>query len=484
MIPRVLSIAGTDPTGGAGIHADLKSIAAHGGYGMAVVTSLVAQNTHGVRSVHTPPPAFLAEQLDAVSDDVKIDAVKIGMLGDAATIGVVRTWLERVRPPRVVLDPVMVATSGDRLLATAAEDALRELLPLADVVTPNAPELGVLVGQPAARDADGLLDQARQLATSAGVHVVAKGGHIEGPLVVDALVGGDGVIARFESARIDTSATHGTGCSLSAAIATLAARDGDWALAVGRARDWLATAIAEGARLRVGRGNGPVHHLVEIERVLPGAGPVTSSWWRDTAALRERIDALPFVRALAAGTLAADEFRWYLAQDAVYLDAYAAHLARAAELALRASDAAFWRAGSIAAREEAARLHLRWTDRAARAAPATRAYLDHLARAAERGYDVLIAALLPCFWVYADIGRRMPAPDPVHHPYAAWVEAYADPAFAAATRRATATVELAAGTADPAVRAEMREAFLASTQHEHDFFAAPGRRVAADRAAG
>lgn len=473
MIPRVLSIAGTDPTGGAGIHADLKSIAAHGGYGMAVVTSLVAQNTRGVRSVHTPPPAFLAEQLDAVSDDVEIDAVKIGMLGDAATIAVVRGWLERVRPPRVVLDPVMVATSGDRLLEPAAEQALRELLPLADVVTPNAPELGVLVGRPAARDTDGLLGQAQRLAEHTDALVVAKGGHVPGALVVDALVGRDGALARFESPRIDTSATHGTGCSLSAAIATLAARDGDWTLAVGRARDWLADAIAEGSRLRVGSGNGPVHHLIEIERALPGAGPITSTWWHESAPLRERIDALPFVRTLANGTLAADAFRWYLAQDAVYLRAYAVLLARAAELAPRASDAAFWRAGSLAAREEAAQLHLRWTDAAPHAAPATRAYLDHLTRSAERGYEVLIAALLPCYWIYADIGGRMPAPDPARHPYAAWVEAYADPAFAAATRRARATVERAAGSADPAARAEMRDAFLASAQHEHDFFAAP-----------
>ncbi|GAB2524726.1 bifunctional hydroxymethylpyrimidine kinase/phosphomethylpyrimidine kinase [Microbacterium petrolearium] len=472
MIPRVLSIAGTDPTGGAGIQADLKSIAAHGGYGMAAVTSLVAQNTHGVRSVHTPPPSFLAEQLDAVSDDVEIDAVKIGMLGDAATVRIVREWLERVRPPRVVLDPVMVATSGDRLLAAEAEEALRELLPLADVVTPNAPELGVLVGRPAARDTDGLLDQARLLAESSGTLVVAKGGHVPGPLVVDALVGREGALARFESPRIDTSTTHGTGCSLSAAIATLAARDDDWTLAVGRARDWLAAAIAEGPRLRVGTGNGPVHHLVEIERVLPGAGPITSAWWRDIAELRARIDALPFVRSLADGTLAADTFRWYLAEDAAYLAEYATHLARAAELAPRTSDAAFWRAGSVAAREEAERLHLRWTAATADAAPATRAYLDHLARSADRGYEVLIAALLPCYWIYADIGRRMPSPDPAH-PYAAWVQAYADPSFAAATRRATATVECAARAADPVTLVDMREAFVTSAQHEHAFFAAP-----------
>ena len=148
--PRVLSIAGTDPTGGAGIQADLKSIAANGGYGMAVVTALVAQNTRGVRSVHTPPVEFLREQLDAVSDDVVIDAVKIGMLADVDVIREVRSWLEAIRPPLVVLDPVMVATSGDRLLESSAEQALRDLVSLADLVTPNIPELAVLLQEPTA----------------------------------------------------------------------------------------------------------------------------------------------------------------------------------------------------------------------------------------------------------------------------------------------------------------------------------------------
>lgn len=145
--PRVLSIAGTDPTGGAGIQADLKSISANGGYGMAVITALVAQNTHGVRSVHVPPLAFLREQLDAVSDDVVIDAVKIGMLGTRDISAVVQNWLVAIKPPVVVLDPVMVATSGDRLLDRDAEQAMRDLLAHVDVATPNLSELAVLLDQ-------------------------------------------------------------------------------------------------------------------------------------------------------------------------------------------------------------------------------------------------------------------------------------------------------------------------------------------------
>jgi hydroxymethylpyrimidine/phosphomethylpyrimidine kinase len=135
----VLSIAGSDPSGGAGIQADVKSIAAHGGYGMAAITALTAQNTLGVSAVHVPPVEFLRQQLEAISSDITIDAVKIGMLGDAAVIDEVRRWLEAVRPAVVVLDPVMVATSGDRLLRESAEKALRSLLPLADLITPNLP---------------------------------------------------------------------------------------------------------------------------------------------------------------------------------------------------------------------------------------------------------------------------------------------------------------------------------------------------------
>ena len=177
-IPRVLSIAGTDPTGGAGIQADLKSIAANGGYGMAVVTALVAQNTVGVRSVHVPPVSFLRDQLDAVSDDVGIDAVKIGMLATAEVTIAVDRWLARVRPPVVVLDPVMVATSGDRLLDAEAEQALGDLVRRADLVTPNVPELAILAGEPVATSWEEVLEQAERVSARHGVLVVAQ--HVDG----------------------------------------------------------------------------------------------------------------------------------------------------------------------------------------------------------------------------------------------------------------------------------------------------------------
>ena len=177
-IPRVLSIAGTDPSGGAGTAADTKSIIAAGGYAMAVVTSLVAQNTEGVRAIHTPPTDFLVQQLAAVSDDVRIDAVKTGMLGTAEIVDAVAAFLDEHRPPVVVVDPVMVATSGDRLLASDAEAAMREFCRRATVITPNIPELAVLCQSEPATTPKQAVEQARRWAAETGVAVVVKTGHL------------------------------------------------------------------------------------------------------------------------------------------------------------------------------------------------------------------------------------------------------------------------------------------------------------------
>ncbi|MFC8921604.1 bifunctional hydroxymethylpyrimidine kinase/phosphomethylpyrimidine kinase [Cellulosimicrobium sp. NPDC057127] len=277
--PRVLSIAGTDPTGGAGIQADLKSFCAHGAYGMAVTTALVAQNTHGVRSVHVPGPAFLRAQLDAVSDDVEIDAVKIGMVADEPNAREIGAWLDDLAasrrsaggaPPYVVLDPVMVATSGHRLLDVGAEQAVRELAARADVLTPNLPELGVLRGAATAATWDESLEQARAFARESGSAVLLKGGHLHGATSPDALVepvpGASGVdvdgrVTVFDAVRVATRHTHGTGCSLSAALAALRPQRASWAEAAREAKVWLSGALRAAEALRVGGGRGPVDHL-------------------------------------------------------------------------------------------------------------------------------------------------------------------------------------------------------------------------------
>ncbi|GAA1432848.1 bifunctional hydroxymethylpyrimidine kinase/phosphomethylpyrimidine kinase [Microlunatus lacustris] len=260
MIPTVLTIAGTDPSGGAGVAADLKTLAALGAYGTLVVTAVTAQSTRGVTGVHQLDGAFVEQQLETLLADVRVDAVKIGMLGSAEVTRAVAAVLRRHRLPHVVLDPVMVATSGDRLLAADAVAALRdELLPLADLITPNVAEAADLLGAAEARDEEEMGAQAARL-TGLTARVLLKGGHLDGPESVDLLVDGDDVV-RLTAARVDTTSTHGTGCTLSSAVAALRPAAADWPTAVRGAKDYLTEALRTADRLDVGSGHGPVHHF-------------------------------------------------------------------------------------------------------------------------------------------------------------------------------------------------------------------------------
>lgn len=485
-IPRVLSIAGTDPTGGAGIQADLKSIAANGGYGMAVTAALVAQNTVGVRSVHVPPAAFLREQLDAVSDDVVIDAVKIGMLATADVIDVVRDWLQQVSPPVVVLDPVMVATSGDRLLDRDAETALRALTPLAHLVTPNLPELAILADSQDADTWDDAITQATLVARRDQVRVLVKGGHLSGETAPDALVevtDGTATVTQFPGERVRTTNTHGTGCSLSSALATRFAATGDWRRATEASKAWLVESITRGAGLHVGAGHGPISHFAGMWdragiETTPTADAIRTSWWSDIADIRDDIDNGRFVRQLGDGTLSEAAFRFYLQQDALYLRDYARVLAHASSLAPTADEQAFWAGGARDAIIVERQLHEHWLGTndvdAAAGRPQTTAYLDHLLATAARGnYEVLTAAVLPCYWLYADLGTRLRARSHPQHPYSEWLATYADDAFTAAADQALTIAARTAAEASPAVRASMRAAFRTSAAHEAAFFAAP-----------
>ncbi|MFE5410942.1 bifunctional hydroxymethylpyrimidine kinase/phosphomethylpyrimidine kinase [Microbacterium sp. NPDC056569] len=471
-VPRVLSIAGTDPTGGAGVQADLKSIAALGGYGMAVVTALVAQNTRGVREVHVPPTAFLAAQLDAVSDDVEIDAVKIGMLQSVEIIGTVRAWLARVRPPIVVLDPVMVATSGDRLLDPAAEDALRELVGEADLVTPNLAELAVLVGRDRATTWAQAVDDAQALARATGTTVLLKGGHLDGADCPDAVVSAGGGVEEVAGARVETRNTHGTGCSLSSAMATLRAAGAAWPEALERAKTWLTGALAHADALRVGEGNGPIDHFHEHRAAASVPRPTWSTnVWDAAATVRADVDALEFVRGLGDGTLPRETFLRYLAQDAVYLGEYSRVLAKASALAPTSEEQAFWAQAAESSIVEERRLHESHLGSVTAApAPQTLAYTNHL-HASARSYGELVAALLPCFWLYTDIGIRLAARRHDAHPYDDWLAMYGDPAFTAATARATEIADAAALEAGPLERVRMDAAFARSMEHEREFFA-------------
>jgi hydroxymethylpyrimidine kinase/phosphomethylpyrimidine kinase len=260
MIPNILSIAGSDPSGGAGIQADLKTFSALGCYGMAALTALTAQNTRGVVAVHVPPPEFLAAQLDAIFADVRVDAVKIGMLATGDMVRVVARCLAARPGLPVVLDPVLVATSGDSLGAPDVVGALAELLPLATVVTPNLPEAARLGDVPIPEDEDAMRAAAAALQARGARAVLVKGGHLPGGEAVDLLSDQDG-IQFFTGARIATRNTHGTGCTLSSAIACYLAKGLALADAVGAAKSYLSAAILDSASLDVGHGHGPVHHF-------------------------------------------------------------------------------------------------------------------------------------------------------------------------------------------------------------------------------
>ncbi len=266
MIPNVLSIAGVDPSGGAGLLADLKTFSALGAYGTGVVAALTAQNTQGVTGVQPVPVAFIAQQIDTLFADVRIDALKLGMLGTADVVHTVADALRRHGAKRVVVDPVMVSKSGHHLLVREAVDALRrEILPLAEIVTPNLPEAGVLLDVPEPKTIEEMKQAARALRALGPRIVLLKGGHLEGGDSVDIFDDGWGQ-AELHAERIPTKNTHGTGCTLSAAIAALLPQRDTPLQAVSDAKKWLTAAIAAADQLQVGHGHGPVHHFHALWR--------------------------------------------------------------------------------------------------------------------------------------------------------------------------------------------------------------------------
>ena len=263
MIANILTIAGSDSGGGAGIQADLKTFSALGAYGCSVIAALTAQNTRAVTGIHEVPAAFVTAQLDAVLDDIEIAAVKIGMLATPEVIDAVATGLERHRVPIVVLDPVMIAASGDPLLDPEAVDALRTvLIPLATLITPNLAEAAALLACSPARNEYEMAMQAWQLRDAGAKAVLVKGGHGEGATSIDILFAGVEP-ERLEAPRCDTRNTHGTGCTLSAAIAAQLAKGTMLADAVASAKDYVTAAIfaADSLDIGSGQGRGPVHHF-------------------------------------------------------------------------------------------------------------------------------------------------------------------------------------------------------------------------------
>lgn len=518
-IPRVLTIAGTDPTGGAGLQADIKSITAAGGYALAVTTALVSQNTQGVTSVTMPDAATVNAQLQAISSDVEIDAVKIGMVSSTEYIAVISAWLDEVKPGVVVIDPVMVATSGDRLLDPEAESALRNLLTKATFITPNTPELEVLAGcdRGSITTATEAADAAQVVAQELSTTVVLKGGHLTDDPLVNALVNADGVAARTYTPRLTTTNTHGTGCSMSSALATKLAAGNSPADALDWVTRWLHEALVAAADLHVGSGNGPIDHghrsrrleaaasnrpwsdqalsippliaardarsvmAVDSSSVIGAAGPWTQMLWNLAAPVLDEIWRLPFITALRDGTLDEWDFTAYQRQDALYLDVYASALAQLAARAQDVAEKVHWASDAALTIEVEQSLHRDWLSQHSGEhladavtmpkSPITAGYTDFLlARTATDNYVVGAAAVLPCYWLYAEMGFKLAEFNYPNHPFEAWLSMYGDEEFTKSTRNAIAIVEKQMAAVGPADRERAARAFLAAAIWEREFF--------------
>lgn len=257
----VLTIAGSDSIGGAGIQADLKTMCAHKVYGMTVIAALTAQNTMGVQGIHTPPPDFVTAQIDSVFTDIIPDAVKIGMLANAGIIQAVADGLSKYHAKNIVLDPVMISTSNHRLLEESAEKALIQvLLPMADVITPNLPEAAALAGSPQITTREQMLDAAKTISSLTKAAILVKGGHLID--CADDLLFANGTAHWFSTQHIDTDNTHGTGCTLSSAIASNLALGHPLVEAVRISKDYITGALRNDPHL--GHGNGPLNHLYAL----------------------------------------------------------------------------------------------------------------------------------------------------------------------------------------------------------------------------
>jgi len=263
-----LSIGGSDPSGGAGIQADLKTFAANGVYGMAIITALTAQSTRGVKAIHYPDPGFIEAQIDCLFEDIQPAAVKIGMLGNRVIISRVAARLKHYRARNIVIDPVMLSSSGQRLLDPAAlETLVCELLPLARVYTPNLDEGACLLGSKPPVTKEEMLTMATRLQILGQSPVLLKGGHLSADESPDLLVDGSGDKHWFTLQRIPTPNNHGTGCTLSAAIAANLANDNrTLSDAVSRAKNYVSATLAGAKALNVGVGPGPLHHFVDLWR--------------------------------------------------------------------------------------------------------------------------------------------------------------------------------------------------------------------------
>lgn len=495
---RVLSIEGSDPIGGAGTMADMKAFTAQGVFGYAAMTSVLAQNTQGVTSIVNMDPDFLVAQLNAVSDDAVIDSMKIGMLGTPKLVEAVKGWLsaleERYRTeglpkPVVVLDPVMYAKSGDALLTPQAEHALRSIIAMADIITPNVPELAALAdADQNASNIDALESMASEVCARYGVAVYAKGGALAlagSASSTDILAepsdeGAVVRVTRIEGRAVHTHNVHGTGDTLSSTLAALRPQCDTWEQTARRAKTWMNGAIAAADRLHVGKGHGPVDFTW---RHAPTGMRFSADYWNRVRPIRERIHGMRFITSMVDATLSLEDFAFYLHQDDIYLTDYTSLLALASSRADRLDERVFFAQAASGGVDSEVMFHHDWFVKhgfdpsPVSRSEVTAAYIGHEHRVADSGsYARLAAVVMPCFWLYAAMGKEMREQvrekhiDVETHPFGEWIRMYSDPEFTESTLREVQICDRLAAEASIDEYEHMMHAALVSSEHEFRFF--------------
>ncbi|KAI8144122.1 Phosphomethylpyrimidine kinase-domain-containing protein [Fennellomyces sp. T-0311] len=449
-IPKVLTIAGSDSGGGAGVQADIKTLTSLGVYGSSVLTSLTSQNTLGVNGIHDVPTDFVQKQLESVLSDIGTDAIKTGMLSSSAIIHTVVETLKKYNHANLVVDPVMVSTSGSKLLEDGAVDSfIKELLPITTVLTPNVPETEVLLGMDAGsiKTLEHVREAAKKIGALGPNFVLVKGGHL--PLeingkkkVIDVLYESSaGVYFEIVNEYLDTKDTHGTGCTLSAAIAGHLAKGQDVVGAVKSGTTYIQDAI-QSSLGSLGQGAGPVNHFHNIHsRPYPGKSFVKALKDNLPEGLWDEFINHPFVRGIADGTLPKESFIFYLKQDYLYLQ----HYARSAALAAYKSpniEMAAQNARIITHIQQEMQIHLKYcsewgiskedilaTKESVYNVAYTRYVLDRGATGDQLDLQV---AMSPCLLGYGDIGVNLyndPNTKREGNPYWPWIENYAEEGF-------------------------------------------------------
>lgn len=430
-----LTIAGSDSSGGAGIQADIKTMTANGVYAMSAITALTAQNTVGVQGIYEVTPEFLAQQLDSIFTDIRPDAVKIGMVASGALIHVIAEKIKEYKAENIVVDPVMVATSGAKLIADEAIEALKsELMPLATVLTPNIPEAEVLADMKITT-ADEMIKAAELISTRYNCAVLCKGGH----KLNDAndLLYRNGGYKWFEGKRIDNPNTHGTGCTLSSAIASNLAKDYSLDESVKRAKEYISGALA--AMLDLGAGSGPMAHNFDINsRFATDKNKVIDRMLSATEDIWAAYNEHPFVKGIADGTLDKDKFKYYMIQDYLYLIDYTKVFAIGAAKARDESTMKYFAEYTDSIMNSEMDIHRTYMKRLGITqedidntpmALDNRSYTAYMLKEAyEGGAAEVMAAILSCALSYEVIATRMVEADPKcakHEFYGEWVSGYA-----------------------------------------------------------